>query len=138
DLTWGRALVELSVQSTIDLTLNDQTAAARHRLVFPASASARLVTLRAAAGMILQLRAIEGDVKPGRDGEWILNLPPSPGREQVAVLSYTSKLATKPDRMVEPGLVWPTVATRCDTRVRIWGKPAAKSARPALVEGPWE
>lgn len=137
DLTWGRAIAEMAVQSTVDLTLDEQTAVARHRLVFPPAPAARQITLRAAPGTVSQLRAADFDVKPVRDGEWVLALPPSPDREQAAVLNYTARLNPRPNRTVDPGLVWPAAATRCETRVRMWAKPAA-GVRPALADGPWE
>src|SRR5262249_45928400 len=138
DLTWGRAIAELIVQSTIDLTLDEQTAAVRHRMVFAPSATARQVPLRAGPGLVSQLRATDFDVKPARDGEWMLALPPSSDRDQSALLTYTVKLTPKSNRMIEPGLVWPVLASRCDTRLRVWTRPAASGIRPVLADGPWE
>jgi hypothetical protein len=143
DLTWGPLRAEYRVDSVIDLVLEENTVQARHRISLPPSASPRRLVLRPIPGLPPnQVRVLEGGTLTAQGGDWVLALPPSPGRDQSALLSYTSPLATKESlpngRKVEPGLVWPASVTQCETRLRLWTSPATVNQQPSLADGPWE
>ena len=72
-------------------------------------------------------------------GEWLFTPEQADVTEAVIRLSYglplSDDLASKEPRQVPVELFWPTTATRCETRLRVWG---AGSVLPLKrFEGPW-
>ncbi|MFL5338932.1 MAG: hypothetical protein ACJ8F7_02095, partial [Gemmataceae bacterium] len=143
DLTWGAIRSALVVESVVDLTLDETTAVARHRLTLPPSAVARQLEVRPGIGPQPGApHLIDGGRLTAREGRWLLDLPASPMKEQSVIFSYVTPLPPKESaagrRRVGVGLYWPEGATRCETRLRLWVRPAATTFRPGLSEGPWE
>jgi hypothetical protein len=143
DLTWGPIRSELIVESVVDLTLDEATATARHTLKLPPAADPRQLTLRAGPGSPPATPRIIGGARiSNRDGAWLLDLPATGNKEQIVVFSYVIPLTKRETvagrRTVDLGLLWPEGTTRCETRLHLWGRDAATSFRPTLVDGPWE
>ena len=72
-------------------------------------------------------------------GEWLFTPDQADATEAVIPLTYglpmSDDFATSQPRRVPIELFWPTTATRCETRLRVWG--AGSSLPLKRFEGPW-
>ncbi|HEV3142246.1 MAG TPA: hypothetical protein VGZ47_00010 [Gemmataceae bacterium] len=143
DLTWMPVQVQWPVQSVVDVTLDERQARIRQRLTFPPASGARSMVLRPMSSLApVAFRVTEGATLTSSGAEIVLAVPPETGREQSIALSYAVPLRFRDQpsvsRVLDVGLLWPVSATRCETQVRFWSRPAAVSFQPKLAGGPWE